>query len=136
MVLGHLGKTNEELNSIIGEVISDKSFCFLSSLIKNGTEDIDIYTSIPRAICYELFCSERSLTVQIHDDYIVCPRAGGKIKVEGYEGYFLCPDYNLMCSGTVICNDMFDCVDKKSEVKNSSYYYDYEIKTSQNIENA
>ena len=133
---GTFSKTNEALNDIIGEVISDRSFCFLSSLIKNGTEDIEVYSSIPRAICYELFCSERSLTVQIHDDFIVCPRAGGKIKIEGYEGYFLCPDYNLMCSGTVICNDMFDCVDKKSEVKNGSYYYDYEIKTSQNIENA
>ena len=128
--------TNEQINSIIGEVISDSSFCFLSSLIKDGTEDINAYSRIPRAICYELFCSERTLTVQIHDDFIVCPRSGGKIKVEGYEGYFLCPDYNLMCSGTVICNDMFDCVDKKSVVKNSSYYYDYKIKTSQNIEDA
>ena len=43
--------------------------------------------------------------------YIVCPRAGGKIELEGYAGYFLCPDYNLMFSGTVICNDMFDRVD-------------------------
>ena len=76
------------------------------------------------------------MTVKINDDYIVCPRAGGKIEVEGYKGFFLCPDYNLMCSGTVICNDMFECVDKKSLVKNSSYYYDYEIKTSQNLDDA
>ena len=55
---------------------------------------------------------------------------------EGYNGYFLCPDYNLICSGTVMCNDMFDCVDKKSEIKKDSYIYDYQIKTSQNIENA
>ena len=31
---------------------------------------------------------------------------------------------------------MFDCVDKKSEIKESSYFYDYEIKTSQNIDNS
>ena len=31
---------------------------------------------------------------------------------------------------------MFDCVEKKSEVKEDSYNYDYIIKTSQNIENA
>ena len=129
-------KSNEELGPIIGEVISNNSFCFLSSLIKIGTVDIDIYSKIPRAICYELFCSEKSLTVQVHDDFIVCPRAGGKITIEGYEGFFLCPDYNLMCSGTVICNDMFVCVDKKSEIKESSYFYDYEIKTSQNIDNS
>ena len=29
---------------------------------------------------------------------------------------------------------MFDCVEKKSELKYNSYYYDYNIKTSQNIE--
>ena len=122
------------LNS--GETYSNNSFCFLSSLFKNGTEDADIYSKVTRAFCYNLFCSEKSLTVQINDDYIVCPRAGGKIKVENYLGYFLCPDYNLMCGGTVICNDMFDCVDKKSELKNSSFIYDYEIKTSQNITKA
>ena len=27
---------------------------------------------------------ERSLTVKIFDDYIVCPRAGGKVEVDGY----------------------------------------------------
>ena len=35
-----------------------------------------------------------------------------------------------------MCNDMFDCVDKKSEIKKDSYIYDYQIKTSLNIENA
>ena len=108
----------------------------MSSLIKEGTENINYYTSVTRAICYNIFCSESSLTIQIHDDYILCPRAGGKIVVDGYQGFFLCPDYNLMCSGTVICNDLFDWVDKQSEVKESSYIYDYEIKTSQNLEDA
>ena len=131
---GYRTFSNGNLSSITGEIFSDNSFCFLSSSIKKGTENIDIYTQVHRAICYKIFCSEKSLTVQIHDDFIVCPRSGGKIEIEGYEGYFLCPDYNLMCSGTVICNDMFDCVDKKSEVKESSYIYDYEIKTSQNTE--
>ena len=127
---------SESLVSITGETYSDHSFCFLSSLFKESIDNSDYYSSINRAICYDLYCSERSLTVHINDDYIVCPRAGGKIEVEGYKGFFLCPDYNLMCSGTVICNDMFECVDKKSLVKNSSYYYDYEIQTSQNLDNA
>ena len=48
-----------------------------------------------------------------------------------FDGYLLCPDYNLICSGTVICNDMFDCVEKKSLLKN--VIYDYETKTSQDI---
>ena len=125
--------TSEELYSITGETYSDHSFCYQSSLIKHN---VDFNSEIFRAICYESFCSDYSLTVKINEDYIVCPRAGGKIEVEGYNGSFLCPDYNLICSGTVICNDMFDCVDKKSQVKENSYIYDYTIKTSQNLENA
>ena len=127
---------SEELYSITGETYSDHSYCFLSSLAKNNINNINYYSKVIRAVCFESFCSNRSLTIKIHDDYIVCPREGGKIDVEGYKGYFLCPDYNLMCSGTVLCNDMFDCVDKKSKLKEESYYYDYVIKTSQNIEAA
>ena len=78
----------------------------------------------------------KSLTIKIFNDYVVCPRAGGKIEVEGYQGYLLCPDYNLICSGTVICNNIFDCVEKNSSVKEESYIYEYEIKTSQNIAKA
>ena len=132
----HTYNKSEELYSITGETYSDHSYCFLSSLTKNNTENFDYYSKVVRAVCFESFCSNKSLTIKIHDDYIVCPRAGGKIEVEGYKGYILCPDYNLMCSGTVLCNDMFDCVEKKSEIKEESYYYDYEIKTSQNIEAA
>ena len=128
--------TSENLQSITGETYSDHSFCFLSSLFKENIEKAEYYSSVNRAICYDIFCSEKSLTVKINEDYIVCPRSGGKIEVEGYKGFFLCPDYNLMCSGTVICNDMFECVEKESLVKNTSYYYDYEIKTSQNLDDA
>ena len=128
--------TNKYLADITGEEMSKESFCFLSSLIKDDINDVEYYSSYVRPICYKVFCSEKSLTVKINRDYIVCPRAGGKIKVEGYEGYFLCPDYNLICTGNVVCNDLFDCVEKKSEVKEDSYIYDYEIKTSQNISRA
>ena len=127
---------SKELLNKTGETFSDHSYCFLSSLIRNDTNEADYFSQTLRAICFEISCSKASLTVKINDDYIVCPRAGGKIEVEEYKGYFLCPDYNLMCSGTVLCNDMFDCVEKKSEIKEESYYYDYDIKTSQNIEKA
>ena len=128
--------TNKELADITGEEMSQESFCFLSSLIKSDITDAEYYSSSIRPICYKITCSGKSLTIKINNDYIVCPRAGGKIKVEGYKGYFLCPDYNLMCTGNVVCNDLFDCVEKKSEVKKESYIYDYDIKTSQNISRA
>ena len=126
---------SEDLYIITGETYSDHSFCYQSSLIKKDLTNI-FNSDVIRAICYESFCSSKSLTIKINDDYIVCPRSGGKIRVEGYIGYFLCPDYNLICAGTIMCNDMFDCVEKKSEIKNESYYYDYDIKTSQNVENS
>ena len=71
-------------------------------------------------MCYEMICSSsnKTLTVKIKDQYIVCPREGGKVEVNGdYQGFIYCPDYNLICTGTVMCNDMFDCLDKKSETK-------------------
>ena len=116
-----------------GEKLSDHSFCFLSSLSKSSAQNSDFISIVVRANCYEIYCSEKSLTLKIFDDYIVCPRAGGKVKVEGYNGYLLCPDYNLMCSGTEVCNDMFDCIEKKSTIKETAHTYDYEIRTSQNI---
>ena len=127
---------SKNMLAVTAEKLSDISFCFLSSLTKNSLQISYVYSSVVRAVCYEIFCSSKSLTVKIHEDYIVCPREGGKIIADGYDGYFLCPDYNLMCSGTVICNDIFDCVDKKSEIKEDSFIYDYIPKTSQNIEEA
>ena len=121
-----------DITDITGETFSDNSFCYQSSLIKEG---INFNSTLPRAICYESFCSDRSLTIKIKDDYFVCPREGGKIQIEGYNGFFLCADYNLICSGTIMCNDLFDCVEKKSLTKESSYNYDYTPLTSQNIEN-
>jgi len=122
--------TNKMLAPFTGETYSDHSFCYLSSLFNNGIifKQIEI-----RGVCYNSFCSERSLTINIFDVYFVCPRAGGNIKVQGYNGTFSCPDYYLICSGTVLCNDMYDCVAKKSEIKEESYNYDYTPLTTQNI---
>ena len=122
---------SKNVKSYTGETLSDHSFCYLSSLSKN-----DLISTVVRANCYETFCSDQSLTVKIFDDYIVCPKEGGKILVDGYNGYFLCPDYNLICSGSYICNNMFDCVEKQSALKEETYTYDYTIQTSQNIEKA
>ena len=127
---------NSYLEKITGEKYSNHSFCYLSSLVKKSEEKSDVYSKKTRAICFESFCSSKSLTVKVHENYIVCPRAGGKIVLDEYGGYLLCPDYNLICTGTILCNNMFNCVDKKSELKNDAYNYDYKIKTSQNIEDA
>ena len=124
-----IGHPNREFPEDLGEVYSDTSFCIMSSLSPSGK--YKLYSSVPHPMCYQIYCSSSSLTLQINNDSIVCPREGGNIKVQGYDGFVHCPDYNLMCSGTVLCNDMFDCIAKKSLVKESSYTYDYKPLTTQ-----
>ena len=114
------------------ENYSVSSFCVLSSLISKNIDNYNQYSNTIRAVCYQMHCSERSLTIQINNDFIVCPRAGGKINAKNYDGFLSCPDYNLICSGTILCNDMFDCVEKRSLLKD--VVYDYDIKTTQDIE--
>ena len=70
-----------------------------------------------------MFCTNKSLTIQLNNQYFVCPQEGGIItNITNYKGYIYCPDYNLICSGTTLCNNMFDCVDKKSRSKDDIKY--------------
>lgn len=120
---------NEQFEEILGEKYGPNSFCALSTILPE--EDIDKFNSYEnevRAICYPMFCSSKSLTVQIYDQFIVCPVEGGKVEIDGkYKGYLICPDYNLICTGTKFCNDMFDCVEKGSLPKEDTYNYKYTI---------
>ena len=117
---------NNVPNSIIGESFSSVSFCALSSLIKKSSNSEEVF----RAGCFEMYCSEKSLTIKVGQEYFVCPREGGKITEEtNYKGYLLCPDFNLICTANVTCNNMFDCVQKKSE--EYEIEYDYDIETTQ-----
>ena len=114
--------SNSESENELGEKYSDISFCILSEAFPTQTNLRNRYNGVIHPMCYEMICSEKILTVKIKNQYIVCPREGGKVEVNGdFEGYIYCPDYNLICTGTVQCNDMFDCIDKKSETKKPNY---------------
>ena len=128
--------TSTLVSSFFHEEYSKNSFCVISSMIDEKSENSDYYVKNPRPVCYAMFCSEKSLTIKIKEEYFVCPRAGGKIKADGFVGYLLCPDYYLICSGTVMCNEMYDCVDKKSEIKEETYKLDYVSRTKQDIDDA
>ena len=124
----------------LGEIYSKNSFCALSSIYpigKNNEEKKEyekIYDEIIHSMCYPMFCTNSSLTIQIYDHFVVCPRGGGKVEVGGeYTGFLFCPDYNLICTGTIMCNDMFDCIEKKSLLKENTYSYDYTKKTYQSM---
>ena len=123
---------NNKYSDRCSETGKTNSFCAISSLEKQNANNDETY----KAKCFEMFCSKKSLTIKIEDYYFVCPREGGKIDGdEGFTGYFICPDYNLICTGSVMCNDMFDCVEKKSVEIEESFIYNgvdgYQIETTQ-----
>ena len=63
------------IQDILGENYSSNSFCILSSLISKNIENYEINSNTTKAVCYQIHWSERSLTIQIKNDFIVCPRA-------------------------------------------------------------
>ena len=130
-------KTYTEISQYIYESYSENSFCAFSSILKKGIDNPDYINGTLRPTCYKMNCSEKSLTINIADEYIVCPRKGGPILIESdyskYEGYIICPDYNLICTGSKMCNDLFDCAEKESLYKNSTFYYDYPYYPTNNI---
>ena len=123
-------------SKFFGEFIGDKSFCALSSIIQNNSNIDSIFKNIVRPTCYSMSCSNKSLTIKLYSEnkeieYIVCPRKGGLIHIGGiysnYSGYFFCPDYNLICTGSKLCNDLFDCIEKESISNDLIYDYNYSI---------
>ena len=97
-------KTGDKIDKIsygdfstdFAEVIGNNSFCALSS-IKKKESYVGNYNGYLRPTCYPMICGEQSLTIEIGEEYIVCPRKGGMIKIENkrytnYEGYLFCPD--------------------------------------------
>jgi hypothetical protein len=130
------GLTNNEIyktysNSLLGEY-SNISFCAMSSILKKD-ETISGLKNLIRPTCYKMYCSSKSLTIQIKDEFIVCPRSGGLINIadkdSNYIGYLYCPDYYLICSGTEICNNIYDCVEKQSMIKpNANNFSEYSNK--------
>ena len=124
-------------NDFIMNEYNDSSFCVFGSILNENKNNPVLVNNKLRANCYKMSCSERSLTIHIENAFFVCPRAGGIIKVDNvlnYTGYLICPDYNLICTGTKLCNNLFDCVEKESEIKDSTFYYDYEINKNVSIE--
>ena len=116
------------------EKYGDTSFCVLSSVLeKSDSDSNEIYKGLVRPTCYSMICGKKSLTIELNSEYIVCPREGGMIKIgkgnnltyTQYLGYIFCPDYNLICTGSTVCNNLYDCVKKKSS--SITLNYDYKI---------
>ena len=115
--------------------ISENSLCFESSLISNANSD-KIQKNY-QSICYKVACDKinKNLIVYIGDSKVTCLKEGGKIEnPNGYVGVINCPDYNLVCTSDIWCNDMFDCIDKSAIADESSYIYDYDLPFEDGLE--
>ena len=125
-------------NDFVIHKYGNASFCAHASLLNKKRTNPQYVKNIIRTNCYEMSCSSKSLTIHVEDELIVCPREGGIIKIDNgdsnFEGYLICPDYNLICTGSIVCNNLFDCVEKGSIVKDSTYDYDYTINQNVSIE--
>ena len=109
------GKKNM-LPSAIGEFIGDSSKCFISSLTPKANATVLDLKGKDSAVCFKAECdtATNSIKITIKDKSILCPEQGGEMALDGYDGRIICPPYYLFCTSTVPCNDMIDCVNKKS----------------------
>ena len=120
----------------LGEEFTDHSFCAISSVIPLD-ENFEKYGN-RRAVCYPMHCTETTLTVQIGDFYMTCPREGGVLSmpsISGYFGVFECPDYNLICTGSVMCNNIEECIERKSLYKEGTFIYEGYTHAYQSLDN-
>ena len=113
-------KTFKSMEEIIGE----NSLCFESSLVPiNSQKSIDELFSV----CYEVQCNRDKKTVQIYigSSFVTCPKNGGILSnPNGFKGQIKCPNYNIICTSEIWCNELFDCIDKKSTVDIKTFDYE------------
>ena len=113
------GQSN--LPSEYGEVMSDTSFCFISSLTPPSFE----YNVSMRSMCYKVECHRdtKQIVVHVGETTFICPTNGGITSGNGYKGILTCPKYYDICDTETnqLCNDMFDCLSKKIESSDDSF---------------
>jgi len=113
----------EKLYGKYGEVIGEDSVCFDSSLVStsSGRSLDDLYS-----ICYKVECvsESRELNIYIGNSIVTCPERGTVLNnPSGFVGQIKCPNYNNICTSKTWCNEIFECIDKKSEADLSTYKY-------------
>ena len=117
-----MGKSNYP--SELGETISDKSICFISSLRKKKSLISKSYTK-KRTICHQIQCdySTKSLYVQLNKVKYKCIDNKTISNIPGYEGSIQCPSFNNVCTSDVQCSDMLDCITKRSLPRMDTFTY-------------
>ena len=107
----------------IGEAIGEYSACFESSLVP---QNLNIFLNFNYSICYEIKCNreKKEIIISIGDKNITCPKYETILtNPNGFTGKLKCPDYNMVCTSEIWCNELFDCIDKKSLSDLDTYTY-------------
>ena len=98
------------------EIIGSNSICFKSS----------INLSSQKSICYKVECDRvnKQIKVIIGGNTVTCNGEKNEMtNPNGLGGSLLCPDYNMVCTSDIWCNNMYDCIDKGSTTDESTFYY-------------
>ena len=117
-----------QLSSDFQESISDTSGCFMSSLIQDSVSSQYRYMrNNINSICYEFNCNftSNTITVSVGTSSVTCPTLGGIVTMPGYKGNLTCPSFIQVCTTKTRCNNIIDCVNKKSIKFNNTDIYNF-----------
>ena len=98
------------------EIIGSNSICFKSSINLRSNS----------SICYEIECDRINKQIKVKIGLKTALCYGTKYDIENPDdlnGFLSCPDYNMVCTSNTWCNNMFDCIDRKSIPDESTYDY-------------
>jgi hypothetical protein len=111
---------NYPMNCVYGkkeysdEVIGSNSICFETSVNLN----------INTTACYKMSCdrTNKKIIAYIGSQKIECDGEQKIINVNSSDT-LNCPDYNMVCTSSIWCNNMFECIDKQSVTDENTYLY-------------
>ena len=64
----------------------------------------------------------KQIKVYILGETVTCPGYETVLNQPNeFNGQVKCPDYNLVCTSEVWCNELFDCINKKSKSVRDTY---------------
>ena len=97
-------------------------FCLMSSLTPEGTSEDNNY----QPVCYKTECDSKNKQIKIYYSdslFIICKNSEIFENPKGFKGKIICPNYYDICDSTYLCNNLFECIDKKSKTLEESYNY-------------
>ena len=119
----------------MGEIIGKNSLCFESSLMPRNKKNnlTELYS-----VCYDVKCDryKKQIKIYIENNEIECPTHGGILEdPPGFSGKIKCPDYNILCTSKIWCNELLDCIDKMSVADLETFDYDNYIEEEEDNNN-